>query len=175
MISLFSKLMDYTVASQFRRDPSGRLVFVPESVKGKCYFVDSKSDEGKIRAFVKMYRSVIQLISWLTFPSIFLPAVILDHDAGLTPRYHRLAIAFGIPMIFLLVLVALMVVLWALYQQALPRFTSSLSEVGSDLEGQLKSEMSPEQRRLAVASFIACEVGLLTLLIGALLAWNYSH
>jgi hypothetical protein len=74
MISLFSRAMDYAVDAHFRKDPSGHLVFFP--FKGKAYFVDSKSDEEKIRAFVKMFRSAIMLISLLTYPSIAVPAFI---------------------------------------------------------------------------------------------------
>ena len=66
MISMFSRMMDYAVESHFRKDRSGRLVFIPFSRKGKCYFVDSKSDEEKIKALVKMYRSATTLTTFLT-------------------------------------------------------------------------------------------------------------
>src|SRR5258708_27849962 len=127
MISLFSRMMDTAVEVYFRKDQSGRLVFIPFSLKRKCYFVDSKSDEEKIRALVKMYRSAIQLISWLAFPSVFVPAFILEDYGGLTPRGHRLAITFGIPLFFWLVGGALAWMLWGLYKQAVPSLTCSLS------------------------------------------------
>src|SRR6266404_5340538 len=94
MFSPFSRMMDYAVDAHFRKDHSGRLVFVPFSLQRKCYFVDAKSDAEKIRAFVRMYRSVFQLISFLTYPSFIFPALILEDYAGLTPRGHRFAIAF---------------------------------------------------------------------------------
>jgi hypothetical protein len=100
MISLFSRMMDYAVESHFRKDRSGRLVFIPFIRKRKCYFVDSKSDEEKIRALVEMFRSAVQLISFLTFPSVIVPALILDDYAGMSPRGHRLTIALGIPFSF---------------------------------------------------------------------------
>jgi len=65
----FTKAMDRQVDRQFRKDPNGRLVFLtfdskgndffadfflPIGSRGKAYFVDSNSDEEKIRAFVKM-------------------------------------------------------------------------------------------------------------------------
>jgi hypothetical protein len=156
MISPFSKMMDYAVEAHFRKDRSGRVVFIPFSLKRKCYFVDSKSDEEKIRAFVKMYRSAIQLISWLAFPSTFVPAVILDDYAGLSPRGHRFAIAFGIPLFFWLVLGALAWMLWRLYKGAIPSLTSSLSDAGPDVMGQL-SAISPLPRRvplLVVTAFL---------------------
>jgi hypothetical protein len=139
MISPFSRLMEYAVDTQFMKDPGGRIVFVPFSLKRKCYFVDSKSDEEKIRAFVRMYRSASQFISLLTSPSLIIPALILDDYAGLTPRGHRLAIAFGIPLFFWVVLIGLMLVLWGLYKGGIPSLTSSLVEVGPDLKGQLSA------------------------------------
>ncbi len=137
MISPFSRMMVYAVDTHFMKDRSGRLVFVPFGLKRKCYFVDSKSGEEKIRAFVKMYRSVAQLIAFLTYPSIFVPGLILEDYAGLTPRGHRLAIAQGIPLFFSLVLISLLWMLWGLCKGAIPSLTSSLSEVGPELKGQL--------------------------------------
>ena len=168
MISLFSRMMDYAIESHFGKDPSGRLVFIPFGLKGKCYFVDSKSEEEKIRAFVKMYRSAFQLISWLTFPSIYVPALILDDFGGLSPRGHRLAIALGIPLFFWLVLVALMLMLWGLYQQAVPGFTASLSEVGPESKWQLRRTSSPNRRMLLFGLCILAGIALLT--VGFLVA-----
>ena len=146
---MFSKLMDRTVECHFRKLGSGRLVFIPYSLKGKCYFVDSKSDEQKLRAFVKMYRSSISLLSLLTCPSIYGSALILDVFGGLTPRGHRLAIALGIPLFFWLVLIALMLMLWIFYKQAVPGFTASLSEVGPEVKPQL-TDVSAGQRKVVL-------------------------
>ena len=71
MLSLFSKLIDYGVATQFRNDPSGRAVFLPYGPRKNAYFVDSKADEEKIRSFVKLYRSASTLVSWLGTIGIF--------------------------------------------------------------------------------------------------------
>ncbi|HXQ25262.1 MAG TPA: hypothetical protein VN822_02535 [Candidatus Acidoferrales bacterium] len=170
MISPFSKMMDYAVDAHFRKDRSGRLVFIPFGRKGKCYFVDSKSDEEKIRAFVRMYRSAIQLISFLIYPSAMFPGLILEDYAGLSPRGHRLAIALGIPLFFSLVLSALVWMLWSLYKGAIPSLTSSLSEAGPDVMGQL-SKISQRPWRLPLF-FVAAGL----LLIGlALLAVLTSH
>jgi hypothetical protein len=170
MISPFSKMMDYAVDAHFRKDRSGRVVFIPFSPKRKCYFVDSKSDEEKIRALVKMYRSAIQLISWLAFPTTFVPAFILEDYGGLTPRGHRFAIALGIPLFFWLVLGALAWMLWSLYKGAIPSLTSSLSEVGPDVMGQL-SEISPRPRRLPLLVVTA----FLLLIVLALFAFLASR
>ena len=159
---IFSRMMDYAVEAHFGKDQSGRLVFIPFSRKGKGYFVESRADETKIRAFVKIFRSAMQLISWLSFPSIFVPAIILDDYAGLSPRGHRLAIALGVPLFFWLVLSALAWMLWSSYKGAMPTLTSSLREVGPDVMGQLRA--NPDRRR-PLRLFVAA----ILLLIGAAL------
>ena len=163
MISIFSRLMDRAVDAHFRKDGSGRLVFVPFTLKGKCYFVDSKADEEKLRAFVKMYRSATTLLSWTGYPSIYFPGLILDRYAGMTPRGHRLAFALGVPTIFWLVIISLLLMLWGLYKQAMPSFTASLTEVGPDVKGQL-SGVNSHQRRLV----LVC-LGAALLLVGVAL------
>jgi len=171
MFSPFSSMLDYAVDAHFRKDQSGRLVFVPFSLQRKCYFVDAKSDAEKIRAFVRMYRSVFQLISFLTYPSFIFPALILEDYAGLTPRGHRFAIAFGVPLLFWLVLCALLWMLWSFYKGAIPSLTSSLSEVGPDLKVQL-SEISRRSWRLpllvAAAGFFFMALALFAII-------NASH
>jgi len=170
MISLFSRMMDYAVDPHFRKVPSGRLVFFPFTSKGKAYFIESKSDEEKIRSFVKMFRSAITLISFLTYPSLSVPAFILEDYAGLSPKQHRLAIALGIPLFFWLILGALAWMLWGVYKGAIPVLTASLSEVGPDLKRQL-SEASPS-RLLALLCLFA---GIILLGVGILVAWHYSY
>ena len=107
MISLFFRVMDHHVERQFRKDPSGRLVFLPFGGKGKAYFVDSKPDEEKIRSFVKMYRSVAALISLLSFPSVYVPGLILNSYAGAILLRSKLETLAGIGLLFMLVLIAL--------------------------------------------------------------------
>ena len=149
MISPFSRMMDYTVETHFMKDRSGRLVFVPFGPTRKCYFVDSKSDGEKIRAFVRMFRRLNQLIGFLVYPSVLIPGLILEDFAGLTPRGHRMAIALGIPLFFSLVLIALLCMVWSLYKGAIPSLTSSLIEVGPDVKVQLR-EISQRSWRPAL-------------------------
>jgi hypothetical protein len=170
---MFSRLMDRAVDSQFWKDQSGRLVFIPFTLKGKCYFVDSKSDEEKLRGFVKLFRSEITLISWLTFPSIYVPGLLLDAYAGLTPRGHRLAIALGIPMFFWLILGGLAVMLWFVYKKTVPSVTASLGEVGPEVKYQLR-ETYRRPGRVALGVALAC-LGLLILLIAGILGWHHSR
>ena len=111
MIPLISKIFDAAVDSQFRKDRSGRLVFVPISLKRKCYFVDSKADEEKIRALVRMFRSVTTVMPLVIYPIIMAPGLFLEGYAGMSPRGHRLAIAIGIPLYIWLVLIGFLFML----------------------------------------------------------------
>lgn len=158
MISLMNRLVDV----QFKKDPSGRLVFVPFTLRGKCYFVDSKADEEKVRAFVKMYRIPNTLISFLITPMVMVPGLILEDYGRLTPRAHRLTMALGISGFFWLSFVALGLMLWVVYRATVRGLTASLSEVGPEIKAQL-SAISPQQRGLRRIALVCLLAGLILL------------
>jgi len=170
MNSLFSKAMDYHVEAQFRKDPSGRLVFLPTGVRGKAYFVDSQSDEDKIRSFLKMYRSAFAIVSLLVFPSIYLPGFVLNFCR--MPLRSKLETNAGTTTFFLLLFGALMFLLWSVYKETVPGFTASLSEVGPDRKGQL-SEISPQPRRVQRLALVV--LGVSTLLLGLMVLAVWLH
>ncbi|MFZ0771256.1 MAG: hypothetical protein WCA49_25285 [Candidatus Sulfotelmatobacter sp.] len=175
MISPFSQLMDIAVESHFRKDPSGRLVFIPFGLKKKCYFVESRSDEDKIRAFVRMYRSATQLISLIAIPGAYLPGMFLDIYAGLSPKGHRMAIAIGIPFFVYLAFIALTLMIWGVYKKAVPSVTASLSEVGPELKGQLIAPpQSRRVQRVAIGIALAC-MGLGILILFAVSSRPHSR
>ena len=158
MISLMNRLVDV----QFKKDPSGRLVFVPFTLRGKCYFVDSKADEEKVRAFVKMYRIPNTLISFLITPMVMVPGLILEDYGRLTPRAHRLTMALGISGFFWLSFVALGLMLWVVYRATVRGLTASLTEVGPEIKAQL-SAISPQQRGLRRIALVCLLAGLILL------------
>jgi hypothetical protein len=162
--------MDHAADAHFRKSQSGRLVFFPFTSRGKAYFVESKSDEEKIRSFVKIFRSSFTLIFLLSYPSLLVPALILEDYAGLTPKGHRLTIALGIPLFFWLVLGTLAWMLWGVYREAVPGLTASLSEVGPDLKRQLR-EASP----LRLRALLGLSSGLVILAAAILAAMHYSQ
>jgi hypothetical protein len=151
MISWMNRLTDL----HFRKDPSGRLVFIPFTLRGKCYFVDSKADGEKIRAFVNMYRIPNTLISFLLPPLVMVPGLILEDYGRLTPRVHRLTVALGISGFFWLIFVGLGLMLWAVYRASLPGLTSSLSEVAPEIKAQLSSPQQQGLRRIALGCVLA--------------------
>jgi len=158
MISLTNRLIDV----HFKKVPSGQLVFIPFTRGGKCYFVDSKADEEKIRAFVKMYRIPNTVISLLLCPIVMVPALILEDYGRLTPRAHRLTIALGISGYFWLIFIALALMLWLVYRAAVPDLASSLTEIGPEIKTQLIA-LSAEQQGARRAALICLIVGLILL------------
>jgi hypothetical protein len=158
MISLMNRIADV----HFRKDPSGRLVFIPFTRRGNCYFVDSKADEEKIRAFVNMYRIPNTLISLLICPMVTIPALFLEDYGGLTPRAHRLTIALGVSGFFWLSFVGLALMLWVVYKTMVPGLTASLSEVGPEIKAQLVV-ISAQQRGLRRVALVCLLAGLILL------------
>jgi hypothetical protein len=172
MSSWFFRTTDRIVEFQFAKDASGRLVFIPFTRKGKCYFVDSKADEEKIRAFVKMYRIPNMLTSFLVTPFVLVPGLILEDFGGLAPRAHRMTIALGISGFFWLSTVALALMLWVIYKTSVPGLTASLSEVGPDIKAQLQTS-SPQQRSVRRIALVCLFAGLV--LVGLALVALTSH
>jgi hypothetical protein len=164
MMSLMTRVAD----AHFRKDPNGRLVFIPFTRRGKCYFVDSKADEEKIRAFVNMYRIPNTLISLVISPMVTIPGLFLEDYGRLTPRAHRLTVALGVSGFFWLSFVALALMLWLVYKTAIPGLTASLSEVAPEIKAQLRA-ISPQQRDLRRVMLV-CLLAVLILLGLALVA-----
>jgi hypothetical protein len=147
MFSLFSKLIDYGVDSQFRRDLSGRLVFLPFGPRKTGFFVDSKFDEKKLRALVKMYRTAATLISWLV-----MGIYIYGLDGSKSHPSLRTVVVRALT--YVLMLVVFTLIHWGIYKETIPSVTSSLPEAGSDTRGQLTA-ISPGPRRLALVFLAA--------------------
>jgi hypothetical protein len=152
MISLIDRIADV----HFKKELSGRLVFIPFTRKGKCYFVDSKGDEEKIRAFVNLYRIPNTVMSLLLCPLVMVPALVLEDYGGLTPRTHRLTIALGISGFFWLSFVAVALMLWVVYRAMVPGLTASLSEVAPEIKARLVAASPPPGfRRAALVCLVA--------------------
>lgn len=153
-----------------RKIPADALVFLPFGSRKKAYFVDSKADEEKIRSFVKMYRSASTLISWLAMLGIYAFGWSWTYYASASPLRNKLTGLVVSSLVYLLFLLLWTWILWGVYKQTVPSFTSSLSEVGPDLQGQL-SEISLRPRRLALVFVFA---GIVLLAVGILGATRYS-
>jgi hypothetical protein len=172
MISPFARLVDYAVAFHFKKDPGGRLVFLPLISKGRGYFVDSKSDEAKLRAFLKMYRSANLLLTLLCYLVILAPTSLgYNLYAGAIPMRTKLMTAVGTGLFWVLCYSASAWMLWSLYKKTIGSFTDQLAVAGPGVVGQV-SETSSGRRRLALLIVFAA-----TIIIGValLVAAQHAH
>ena len=158
MISLMNRLADV----HFKKEPSGRMVFIPFTRRGSVTSLIRKLTKKKSVAFVNMYRIPNTLISLLMCPMVMVPSLILEDYGGLTPRAHRLTIALGISGFFWLSIVAFEVMLWMVYIATVPGLTASLSEVAPEIKAQL-SAISPEQRGRRRVALVCLLAGLILL------------
>jgi hypothetical protein len=93
MPSPFAKFLDFALAARFRKDSNGRTVFLPLVTKREAYFVDSTSDEQKLRALVRLYRgarAALNLMwSLLNFIAVLAPGSISSYYGGYVPLREK--------------------------------------------------------------------------------------
>jgi hypothetical protein len=171
MISPFSRFIDLAVNSQFKKDSTGRSVFLPMVSKKNGYFVDSKPDEDKIRSFVKMYRSAMLLVALLGYVTIYAVPTLLNAFARPSPLKSRLVIVALVSSVAALLFLSAVCILWSAYKDGIRSVTSSLSEAGPDVISRL-IETNRSTKSLAfmflAAGAILCGVALLG-------GWYYFH
>lgn len=170
MVSLFSRVMDSVVEQHFRKDGSGRSVFLLLVRRGQGYFVDSPADEGKIRAFVKMYRSAAMLLILVGTLGFYAWGWNPMFHAGGNPLKNRLTALIGSSLVFMVIYVGSALLLWGIYKRTVGTLTSSLSEVAPGGVSQ-PSSGSPRPRRVVLACLFA---GLVLAASGVLVATRYK-
>jgi hypothetical protein len=164
MMSPFSRLIDLAIGSQFRKDPSGRTVFLPLISKRDGYFVDSKPDEDKIRSFVKMYRSAMLLVTLLGYITIYSVPTLMNAFARPSPLKGRLVIFAWVSLVSMLIFLAAVWILWSTYKVGIRSVTSSLPEAGPDVLSRLRDIARPRRTivfMLLGAGAILCGAALL--------------
>jgi hypothetical protein len=170
MVSPFSSMMDYVVEQHFRKDPSGRSVFLPLVCRGQGYFVDSKADEEKIRAFVRMYRSAATLIAVLGPMGIYAWGWNPIFHVGPNPLRNRVVALGESSLAYLVIYVGWAWLLWSVYKKTVPIFTSSLSQVEPGAIAGL-TKVSHRNQRVALVFLFA---GLALAAFGILGATQYK-
>jgi hypothetical protein len=163
-MSPFSRLIDLAISSQFRKDSSGRTVFLPLISKRDGYFVDSKLDEDKIRSFVKMYRSAILLVTLLGYITLYSVPTLMNSIARPSPLKGRLVIFAWVSSIAMLIFLAAVWILWSTYKEGIRSVTSSLPEAGPDVMSRLSNIARPTRTivfMLLAAGAILCGAALL--------------
>jgi len=139
MFSWFLKLIDAGVECQFRKDPTGQLVFLPFGPRKQAYFVDSQSDAEKTRAFLRMYRSATLLMTWLYIAGSY----ILSHylisypGAGAIPLQVRVQRAVWPASAYLILTIVFVLALWGVYKRTIVALIGPMRKVGPELTNQL--------------------------------------
>jgi hypothetical protein len=169
MISPFSGLMDSHVEAQFRKDRSGRVVFIP--LKGKGYFVDSKADEARIKTFARKYLNAATLLNFLIFTGIYVPGAILSINL-VAPLRTKLGISIGIVSCFLVVYIAAAWMLWSVYKAGIAMATASLEQAGPEVMSHLSATPRQRQQRLA---FLSIAAGLILIIGVIFLLASHPH
>ena len=146
MVSLFSRMMDSVVELHFRKDVSGRSVFLPMVRRGQGYFVDSPADEEKIRAFVKMYRSAAMLLILVGTLGFYAWGWSPVFYAGSNPLKNRLTALVGSSLVFMVIYIGSALLLWGIYKRTVGTLTASLREVGPGGVAQLYNASQRKQR-----------------------------
>jgi hypothetical protein len=171
MMSPFSRLIDLAIRSHFRKDASGRTVFLPLISKRDGYFVDSKPDEDKIRWFVKLYRSAMLLVTLLGYITLYSVPTLMNAFARPSPLKSRLVIFAWVSSVSTLIFLAAVWILWSTYKEGIRSVTSSLPEAGPEVMSRLSDIVRP--RRTIV--FMSLAAG--AILCGAALlgCWYHFH
>jgi hypothetical protein len=154
MPSPFTKFLDSAVAAQFRKDSSGRTVFFPFTPKREAYFVDSPSEEQKLRAVVRLYRggSAALNLMWslLNYIAVLAPGSISSYYGGYVPLRVKLIAIAWVAVPSLLFWGAAAWIIWGLYKQAIKIFTPALPPAGPEVFAQLLP-VSRRPQRVALA------------------------
>ncbi len=167
MVPILSPPMSGHVDSQFRKDPSGRLVFLPFGSRGKAYFVDSQSDEENIKSFLKKYRTRTALIHIVISPIIYGSGAIMLSFAPRIPLHDKLEIYMEICALLVLLIAYIGWRSWSLYKEKIEILVAPLNEVGPDERKQLREISSPARRSQQIA--LACMLAALVLACAAII------
>jgi hypothetical protein len=153
MPSPFAKFLDFAVAAHFRKDSRGRTVFLPLITKREAYFIDSPSDEQKLRGLVRLYRgsSAALNLMWslLNFIAVLAPGSISSYYGGYVPLREKLVAIAWVAIPSLLFWSAAAWIIWSLYKRAIKAFTQALPLAGPEVFAQL-APVSHRPQRVAL-------------------------
>lgn len=162
----FSGWIEQLTNLQFRKDQSGRLVFLPYGPRRAGYYLESGADGQRIRSLVSLYAvgtGLIQLVGVMSSYIIGQALIFPDRPTSLAGKLEVGLIAYAISSLVLFILPFCL--LRKLYKELIPGFCSSLTEAGPESMRTLEKVQSPQRVRmilLAVASML--------ILAGALIA-----
>jgi hypothetical protein len=170
-MAAFSGWIGQLVSPLFRKDQSGRLVFLPYGPRRAGYYIDSAADDHKIRSLVTLYavsNGLIQLVGFLSSYIISQTVIFPDHPTSLAGKLQVALIAYFISLVIFFVLPFCL--LRRLYTELMSGFCSPLNQVRPESIRTLEKVPSPLRRRL-----ILLTVGMILILAGLLLAAWFVH
>ena len=155
---------------KFRKDQSGRVVFLPYGRRKAGYYIDDTADHKKIESLVAIYTASTALFQVLGFLSSYLLAqAVIFPDRPVT-RSGKMEVALIVYCISTLVFwFGPRWLLWKIYRAMIPSICSSLPQASSST---LELEATPNawQRRMLIIF-----VGAWLILGGVLLAAMFIH
>jgi branched-subunit amino acid transport protein AzlD len=161
-MGMISQWIDQAMAPRFRKDASGRSVFVPFGPRKDGYYVDTASDEQKLRAFVKLHTVAAALMNLMgSIGSLaFAQALMFDrnYSAPLARQLEKFLAVYVIAVLVLYILPAL--ALWKSYRGLIPELCASLTTVGPEQIRQMEQASPPFRRRLIIVAVGLMLVGL---------------
>jgi hypothetical protein len=153
MPSPFSKFLDFAVDAHFRKDSSGRTVFLPLIINREAYLVESPSDEQKLRALVRLYRGASAALnlmwSLLNFIAVLAPGSISSYYGGAVPLRDKLIAVAWVAVPSLLFWATAAWIVWNLYKQAIKICTQALPQAAPEVFAQL-TPVSHRPQRVAL-------------------------
>ena len=159
------------VNGKFRKDQSGRVVFLPYGPRKAGYYIDAWADHKKIESLVAIYTASTGLFQVLGFLSSYLLAqAVIFPDRPVT-RSGKMEVALIVYFISTLVFwFGPRWLLWKLYRAMIPGICSSLPQASPASTLELEATPNAWQRRMLIVF-----VGATIILGGALLAAIFTY
>jgi hypothetical protein len=149
----------------FKKDQSGRLVFLPFGPRPEGYYIDSANDEEKTKPFAKMYFLSKGLLQFVGNTSAYFLAQGVMFSDPLTSVAHKVKVFLVIYSISIFIFGLLpMWLLGKLYRKSILEICSGMTVAGSEAISKLERNVNPLRRR---ALFVA--LGAVILLAGIVL------
>jgi len=168
-MGVLSGILNSFAESQFAKDESGRVVFLPRGPRRLGYYVGS--DESRFKPVVKMYGLAATLINLTgsTASFAFLQALTFDQRSGtLASRLRFALVVYAISATILYIGPALL--LWSVYRGVVTDLCSSLPTVEPGSVSLVNPALS--QRRTVV---LVCVALALVLALGIFAAVSYRR
>jgi hypothetical protein len=152
---MFSGWIGQLVNARCRRDPGGRLVFLPQGRRKPGYYLDSDADYQKVKAPVAIYTLASMLFQVLGSTAAIVIAIgaSTDHPASLANKLEFVLMLYVLSAFTLQWLP--MWLLWRLYRALLPELCASLQPIPPESMSDLQTLPNPMRRGSLIVVVLA--------------------